>query len=142
MGSGGEPVIAGAPHHIDLNVRSLDVSKQFYQTVLGALGYELAVDRAEIAEFNLPAPVGHFHCSIGLVPAERHTPHDRYAPGLHHLAFRALSRADVDAFYAVLVQMGATILDAPADYPQYSAGYYAVFFTDPDGLKLELVHKP
>ena len=135
-------MIAGTVHHIDLNVRSLDVSKPFYHTVLGALGFELAVDRAEIVEFNLPAPVGHYHCSIGLVPAERHTPHDRYAPGLHHLAFRALSRADVDAFYEHLVRIGATILDAPAEYPQYSPGYYAVFFVDPDGLKLEYVHKP
>jgi catechol 2,3-dioxygenase-like lactoylglutathione lyase family enzyme len=38
--------------------------------------------------------------------------------------------------------MGARILDAPADYPQYGAGYYAVFFADPDGLKLEFVHWP
>lgn len=34
------------------------------------------------------------------------------------------------------------ILDAPAEYPRYGAGYYAVFFADPDGLKLEYVHKP
>jgi len=37
-------------------------------------------------------------------------------------------------------EQGATILDPPADYPQYGAGYYAVFFADPDGLKLEVVH--
>ncbi|MDP1961011.1 MAG: hypothetical protein Q8K93_02295 [Reyranella sp.] len=36
----------------------------------------------------------------------------------------------------------SVILDAPADYPQYGAGYYAVFGTDPDGLKLEVVHLP
>jgi catechol 2,3-dioxygenase-like lactoylglutathione lyase family enzyme len=35
---------------------------------------------------------------------------------------------------------GVTILDAPAEYPQYGTGYYAVFFADPDGLKLEYVH--
>ena len=39
-----------------------------------------------------------------------------------------------------LKQSGATILDAPAEYPQYGAGYYAVFFADPDGLKLEYCH--
>lgn len=39
--------------------------------------------------------------------------------------------------------MGARILlDAPADYPRYGTGYYAVFFADPDGLKLEFVHRP
>ena len=36
----------------------------------------------------------------------------------------------------------ATVLDPPAEYPQYEPGYYAVFFADPDGLKLELVHVP
>ena len=35
--------------------------------------------------------------------------------------------------------IGATILDAPADYPRYGPTYYAVFFADPDGLKLEYV---
>jgi catechol 2,3-dioxygenase-like lactoylglutathione lyase family enzyme len=34
----------------------------------------------------------------------------------------------------------ATILDPPTEYPAYGAGYYAVFFADPDGLKLEFVH--
>jgi len=36
----------------------------------------------------------------------------------------------------------ATHPEAPADYPQYGAGYYAVFFADPDGLKFEYVHVP
>jgi hypothetical protein len=44
--------------------------------------------------------------------------------------------------YAHLLQIGATILDPPADYPRYGPGYYAVFFADPDGLKLEYVYKP
>ncbi|MDP2330191.1 MAG: hypothetical protein Q8M19_05785 [Reyranella sp.] len=39
-------------------------------------------------------------------------------------------------------EKGAVILDAPAEYPQYGAGSYAVFGTDPDGLKLEVVHLP
>jgi NAD-dependent oxidoreductase involved in siderophore biosynthesis len=35
------------------------------------------------------------------------------------------------------------VVDPPADYPDYGDGYYAVFFTDPDGLKLEgMVCKP
>jgi glyoxylase I family protein len=38
--------------------------------------------------------------------------------------------------------VGARILDAPTDYPRYGNGYYAVFFTDPDGVKLEFVHWP
>jgi len=62
--------------------------------------------------------------------------------GFHHLALRAKSRADVDRFHVFLVREGVTVLDAPAEYPQYGPDYYAVFFADPDGMKLELVHFP
>ena len=65
--------------------------------------------------------------------------HDRNAPGLHHLAWSAESREDVDRLHELLIGTGATILDAPADYPRYGPTYYAVFFADPDGLKLEYV---
>ncbi len=44
-----------------------------------------------------------------------------------------------------MVEVGATVLDPPVDYssqPGYSNGYFAVFFADPDGLKLEVVHVP
>ena len=37
-------------------------------------------------------------------------------------------------------QAGATILDAPADYPQYGSTYYSVFVADPDGMKLEYAY--
>ena len=68
--------------------------------------------------------------------------HDRYAPGLHHLAWIAESRKDVDELHALLTGIGAAVLDPPTDYPEYGAGYYAVMFADPDGLKLEFVHEP
>jgi predicted lactoylglutathione lyase len=61
---------------------------------------------------------------------------------LHHLAWVADSRADVDRLHKLLVEIGATVLDPPTDYPHYREGYYAVFFADPDGLKLEFVHTP
>jgi catechol 2,3-dioxygenase-like lactoylglutathione lyase family enzyme len=70
------------------------------------------------------------------------TPHDRYARGLHHLAWSADSREQVDAFHRLLVEQGATILEPPQAFLQYSPGYYAVFFEDPDGIKLELAHTP
>jgi catechol 2,3-dioxygenase-like lactoylglutathione lyase family enzyme len=44
--------------------------------------------------------------------------------------------------HKLLVEIGATVLDPPKHYPHYCKGYYAVFFADPDGLKLEFVHTP
>jgi catechol 2,3-dioxygenase-like lactoylglutathione lyase family enzyme len=54
--------------------------------------------------------------------------------GFHHYAFQLRSRKDVDALQAFLHELGATIVDPAAEYYD---DYYAVFFLDPDGLKLE-----
>jgi catechol 2,3-dioxygenase-like lactoylglutathione lyase family enzyme len=134
----------GDIHHIDLTVRDPAASKPFYEAVLGFMGYTLIDDHERGYDFDLRDDGGGF-CSIGVMRAQGSNAdraHDRYAPGLHHIAWRAASRADVDALHALLQRIGATILDPPADYPQYGAGYYAVFFADPDGLKLEYVFKP
>lgn len=132
----------GHLHHVDLTVKDAHASRAFYQSVLGFMGYQLGESYPIGYDFDLAGPP---FCSIGIRSAKgpnTERAHDRYSPGLHHLAWAAGSRADVDALHAHLLQIGATILDAPADYPQYGPGYYAVFFADPDGLKLEYVCKP
>jgi catechol 2,3-dioxygenase-like lactoylglutathione lyase family enzyme len=65
--------------------------------------------------------------------------HELYQPGFHHLALRVAKRAEVDRVFRWLLATRADILDAPREYPQYSESYYAVFFRDPDGLKLEVL---
>ena len=67
--------------------------------------------------------------------------HDLLSPGFHRLAWNADSRDQVDKFYRLLLDNDATVLDAPAEY-DYEPGYYAVYFTDPDGMKLEFLHVP
>ena len=131
----------GAVHHIDLSVRDLAQSDAFYDKVLAFLGYRRSRGDATGIDWDRHAS-GDLLCSIGLKPARSARIHDRYSAGLHHLAWHAESRDDVDRLYALLLDMGALILDAPADYPAYGAGYYALFFADPDGLKLEFVHWP
>ena len=66
---------------------------------------------------------------------------DRYAIGLHHLAFSAASREVVDEIAASARQAGAEIESGPREY-DYTPGYYALFVHDPDGIKLEFVHRP
>ena len=68
-------------------------------------------------------------------------PYDRYAVGIHHVAFVADERGQVDERAAWLREHGAEIESGPEEY-DYAPGYYAVFFYDPDGLKLEIVHRP
>lgn len=108
------------------------------------MGYVLKDDHARGFDMDLNAADGAF-TSIGVMRAtgaNAARPHDRYSSGLHHIAWAAASRADVEAMHALLQRIGATILDAPADYPQYGRDYYAVLFADPDGIKLEYVYKP
>ena len=128
----------GQMHHIDLTVGDLGRSRPFYELVLGFLGYRCvkSADRLVVWELDLPDGV----CGFAIRSAERARAHDRYTPGLHHLAWNADSREDVDRLHEKLRDAGVAILDAPAEYPQYGTGYYAVFFADPDGLKLEYVH--
>ncbi|MCB5425510.1 VOC family protein [Altererythrobacter sp. CC-YST694] len=130
----------GLVHHIDLTVSDLARSRPFYDSVLGFMGYARSDDHANGTDWDWQGE-GPFH-SIGILLARGDNAarlHDRYSPGLHHLAWTASDPADVDRLHALLLEIGATVLDPPAFYPRYGPDYYAVFFADPDGLKLEFV---
>ncbi|MHB8383318.1 MAG: VOC family protein [Candidatus Binataceae bacterium] len=124
----------GEINHLDITVTNLERSLPFYTAILKFLGYET------------PGSERVFKKGGSEIALERARPestskaHDRYAPGLHHLAFTAESRDEVDRLYELLKQMNARILDPPAIY--YQPDYYAMFFADPDGIKLELCHRP
>ena len=135
----------GAVHHVDLTVKSPEASRPFYEAVLGFMGYRVADVYEHGFDMDLRDESGALVASIGVLKARGDRAqrlHDRYSPGLHHIAWAAESRADVEAMHALLQRIGANILDAPAEYPRYGPGYYAVFFADPDGLKFEYVYKP
>jgi len=130
----------GTIDHFDLTVQDVAISAPFYETLLSFLGYRRVREEPSGIDWDLLSPSG--SCSIGIKPARTARAHDRYSCGLHHLAWRAESRGDVDRLYNLLLSVPATILDPPAEYPHYDAGYYAVFFADPDRMKLEFVHFP
>jgi glyoxylase I family protein len=119
--------------HIDVCVTSLDRSLPFYRELLRVLGREgegsIEGERGE--------PVHYLGHGLGLRERQSDGDVDRYRLGLHHLAFHAPSRAVVDA----VATWATDVESGPAEY-DYSPGYYAVFFYDPDGLKLEVVHQP
>lgn len=129
-------------HHLDLTVSDPVRSRALYELFLGHCGFTLKSAGEDWAGFGLGDKRYPCITLLKASGANAGRSHDRYSPGLHHLALRAKSRADVDALYDKLVKFGATILDAPADYPDYGDGYYAVFFADEDGLKLEYVFTP
>jgi glyoxylase I family protein len=128
-------------HHVDLVVSSVERSLPFYRELLGPLGWhrltEVEGERGETIWYLEGGGT-----QIGLREAQSDVEeYDRYAVGLHHLAFEASSRAVVDERAEWLATTGAFLESEPQEYT-YSPGYYAVFFYDPDGLKLEIVHLP
>jgi glyoxylase I family protein len=133
----------GTINHLALTVRDLAKSeKAFYAPVLGFLGYDKVEDIPETMTlwFNAQAKFA-VNLWQARPPLAQQT-HARYTPGFHHCAFDVDSRADVDGLHELLRNNDIKVLDAPAEYPQYAPGYYAVYFEDADGLKFEAVHMP
>jgi catechol 2,3-dioxygenase-like lactoylglutathione lyase family enzyme len=131
--------------HLDLVVTDLERSLAFYTELLRPLGYhgtaEIVGERGERVVY-VGGERGMVSVSLREAQSEAHgTPYDRYAVGIHHLCFSADSRAEVDERAGWLRERGVEIESGPAEYG-YTPGYYAVFFYDPDGIKLEIVHRP
>jgi catechol 2,3-dioxygenase-like lactoylglutathione lyase family enzyme len=145
----------GSLAHIDISVGYPQRSIPFYHALLTALGYKRW--KLEDPQWSGPNPTratwsirnpDRSIFGIEVRPAykdRRDRRYDRYEPGPHHIAFNADSAQTVRRVHEVMVAVGAEVLDPPADYGEsagYSPGYYAVFFADPDGQKLEVAHIP
>jgi glyoxylase I family protein len=123
--------------HVYLAVRDLARSSAFYDRVMAVLGYQ----RLDLAIGNDPH-VHYYNRQFGfsLRPARPGTGnHDPYAPGLHHLCFRVVDERAVDRAVTELRAVGVEVTDA-CYYPEYAADYYAAFFTDHDGMRLEITN--
>jgi glyoxylase I family protein len=128
--------------HLDLVVTDLERSLRFYVELLRPLGYvrtaEIEGEQGErVIYVGRPGGSG----SVSVREAKGDKKYDRYDVGIHHVAFAAQSRAVVDERARWLRDNGHTIESGPEEYG-YTPGYYAVFFYDPDGIKLEILHRP
>ena len=122
--------------HIYLAVRSVERCEAFYDSVmLQVLGY-----RKASSTISGDPHVHYFNRQFGfsLRPAHAGTPeHDPYAPGMHHFCFRVVDERAVDRAAAELTALGIEV-SAARYYAEYAPDYYAIFFTDPDGIRLEI----
>ncbi len=137
-----EPLI----DHIEITVRDMSTAVAFYDKFLPLLGFDLARRSSAVLEKHEKHVVSYEHPRLGFaitspLGAFASDVMNRRRPGaLHHLAFRAASRAEVDRLHLELAAIGATILSPPREYPEYTPpGTYAVFFKDPEGIKYEIV---
>ena len=120
--------------HLVIRVSDLDRSKRFYDAVLGFMGFEIEWDLGDIVGWNNGVTM--FWIGRADSQGRRHR-HREGDVGYHHYAFELAERAQVDELHAFLLSQKVEIVDPPAAYPSYGEGYYAVFFRDPDGLRLE-----
>ena len=117
--------------HIDLRVSSLAKVKDFYDTLLPALGFTKDVSTGPWFEYQAgegPEAIDFF----GMMESPAHVPNE------NRIAFWAESKAEVDRLAAIMREAGGCNIEGPdyeADY------YYAVFFEDPDGNRLEICHR-
>ena len=122
--------------HIYISVSDLARSEAFYDRVMPILGF-----RKNAFAIGTDSHVQYFNRHFGYVlrPARSKLVHDPYAPGLHHLCFRVEGVTDVDEAASKLRAVG---IDAsgPKIFPEYAHDYHATFFTDPDGLRLEVTN--
>jgi catechol 2,3-dioxygenase-like lactoylglutathione lyase family enzyme len=124
----------GVLHHIEINVSDLKRSKAFYGWLMDELGYRTFQEWPEGISWKLESTY------LVLVQTdERFLQPDfhRKRSGLNHLAFHAESRDDVDHLTDKLRKRGVPILYDDRHPFAGGPGYYAVFFEDPDRLKLE-----
>lgn len=137
-----EPII----DHIEITVRDMAAAVPFYDRLLPLLGFDPRRRTEAVIEQHDKRVVSYEHPRLGfaitspLSTFAQETINRRKPGALHHLAFRAGSRADVDRLHLELQQIGATIVAPPREYPQYTpAGYYALYFKDLEGIKYEIV---
>jgi glyoxylase I family protein len=122
--------------HLYITVSDLRRSEQFYDVIMERFGFRKG-DSAIGGD-----PHAHYfnrYLQYTIRPARsRTTPHDPYAPGLHHVCFQVPNRDAVDEAHQELIGLGIPATE-PREYPEYNDDYYATFFSDPDGIRLEFV---
>lgn len=120
--------------HIDLRVSDMEGALPFYERLLPALGFGHTHHSDDwkvfTAEGKLPSAA-----FMAITEDPEHTANE------NRIAFWVWSRDEVDRIAGILDEMGADVESGPRECPEYSPSYYAVFFRDPSGNRLEVVHR-
>ncbi len=142
----------GLPSHLDLSVSDISASITFYNILLVELGFQRF--RADDKAWQEPDPSRAawtikyrdgraFGIDLRLAVKDVGKSYDRLSPGPHHLAFNVDSDDEVEKIHQAMTNVGTKVLDLPHNYggqAGYGGHYCAVFFADPDGFKVEVVH--
>ncbi len=128
-------------HHFQIQVSNTQKSASFYGDLLSRLGFANVLETQGMVEWQKEGTrIIVAQCPKRLLAEGYH----RKRVGLNHIAFRAPSRAAVDELYRnyLLPKKIPILYGGAKEWQDYDPGYYAVYFEDPDRIKLELVYVP
>ncbi len=129
-------MIKGTLHHIEIYVNDLKATKSFWSWFLTRLQYKLYQDWETGFSFILGDTY------IVFVQTEekyRDNQYHRCYPGLNHIAFHVPERKDIDELTNEIREKGMTILYEDKHPHAGGKTYYALYFEDPNRIKVELV---
>jgi catechol 2,3-dioxygenase-like lactoylglutathione lyase family enzyme len=133
--------------HIQITLQDIAEAEIFYDKLMPILGFDLAEKskgRVDANDFDV-IEYAHSNIVIGFNSPrkafKKETIHRRKPGSIHHLAFKAKSTKEIDDLFPLIEAIGATIVNPPQYYPQHGEKYYALFFKDPQGIKLEVMHE-
>jgi len=131
--------------HIQITVKDMNVAEDFYDKFLPILGFDINNKVSAFIEEHDFHVIEYSHSLLSFAITsprqafKNDSVHRRKPGALHHLAFKADSRKEVDNAYLELLKIGAIIVSEPQFHPEYSENYYAVFFKDMENIKYEIV---
>jgi catechol 2,3-dioxygenase-like lactoylglutathione lyase family enzyme len=114
--------------HFGINCQDFGRSKEFYDTVLGVLGFTRQMDFGVAIGYGTSGKPDFWIADAQLGPNRE-----------IHVAFQAAGVEAVKAFYEAALGLGAESLHAPRLWPEYHPGYFGAFVRDPEGNNVEAV---
>ena len=134
-------MLAGSINHISITVTDIEIAVRMLRPFLEALHFVVPDNLQTQPVVCISRRTGMGFNFWRTKPEYRERQFQLYATGLHHIAFNAESRTQVDSLFEIVKAQEMEVLDAPAEWPYTAVGtYYAFYFKGPDGLKFECVH--
>ncbi len=134
--------------HIQITVKDISLAEKFYDQLMPILGCDLSKKSKGGVPAHDYVVLEYFHANLIFAlnsPREvfkNEEIHRRKPGAIHHIAFKASSKEEVDNLYPLINDIGAQIVAPPKYYPKHGDNYYALFFKDLEGIKYEIVFEP
>jgi catechol 2,3-dioxygenase-like lactoylglutathione lyase family enzyme len=120
--------------HFGVNVPDLAIAREYYDAIMPLLGFELCGSGEDWFGYRMRDGDG---TTLIFNATPEAGPYSRFRPGLQHIAFRVGSRAQVRVAHEWALAHGSEVVNQPQLWTEYHPDYYAVFWVDPNGFKLE-----